>query len=148
ASASTSTFSVADAALTAGSLTPPTATEGAAFSNVPVFHFTDEIARASGRENVSTAVAGDATLTRSANPSNVQIVANGGGFDVRLSYTYAEEMTGATFSVSVPDHAATASASTSTFSVADAALTAGSLTPPTATEGAAFSNVTVFHFTD
>ena len=52
-------------------------------------------------------------------------MANGGGFDVQLSYTYAEELTSQTFSVSVTDHNATAGASTSTFSVADAALTAG-----------------------
>src|SRR4029077_8254371 len=97
---------------------------------------------------VATVVTGDATLTSAANPSNVSIVANGGGFDVLLSYTYAEELTGATFSVSVTDHNATASASTPTFSVADAALTAGALTPPVPPEGAAFSNVVVFHFTD
>src|SRR5204863_8912988 len=82
------------------------------------------------------------------NPSNVQIVASGDGFDVLLSYTYAEELTNATFSVSVIDNTATTSQSISTFSVADAALTAGTLTPPTATEGAAFSNVTVFHLPD
>src|SRR5204863_7984294 len=93
-------------------------------------------------------VTGDATLTSAVNPGNVQIVASGDGFDVLLSYTYAEELTNVTFSVSVVDHAATASQSISSFSVADAALTAGALTPPVATEGAAFSNVTVFHFTD
>src|SRR4029077_8637131 len=97
---------------------------------------------------VATVVTGDATLTSAANPSNVSIVPSGGGFDVKLSYTYAEELSGATFSVSVTDHNATTSQSTSSFSVADAALTAGALTPPVATEGAAFSNVVVFHFTD
>ena len=51
----------------------------------------------------------------------------GGGFDVQLSYTYAEELTNQTFSVQVTDAggAAPISASTSTLNVADAALTAG-----------------------
>src|SRR6202043_131992 len=133
-------FSVADAALTAGAFTPPVATEGAAFSNTVVFHFTDADPNGTASDYVASVVTGDATLTSAANPSNVQIVANGGGgFDVKLSYTYAEELTNQTFSVSVTDHNATASATTSTFSVADAALTAGAFTPPVATEGAAFS---------
>src|SRR5205823_411943 len=148
ASQSTSTFSVADAALTAGALTPPVATEGAAFSNVTVFHFTDADPAGTVSDYVATVETGDATLTSTANPGNVQIVASGDGFDVLLSYTYAEELTNATFSVSVIDHDATASQSSRSFSVADAALTAGALAPPVATEGAAFSNVTVFHFTD
>src|SRR6185437_8389260 len=147
-SATTSTFSVADAALTAGALTPPVATEGAAFSNVVVFHFTDADPAGTATDYTATVQTGDATLTSIANQSNVQIVASSGGFDVRLSYTYAEELTNQTFSVSVTDHSATTSASTSTFSVADAALTAGAFTPPVATEGAAFTNVVVFHFTD
>src|SRR5207302_1593737 len=98
---------------------------------------------------LATVNTGDATLTSAANPGNVTIVANtGGGFDVQLSYTYGEEVTNQTVSVAVTDHASTASASTSTFSVADAALTAGSFTPPVSTEGAPFSNTVVFHFTD
>src|SRR5262249_9438474 len=39
-------------------------------------------------------------------------------------------------------------AGTGTITVADAPLTAGALTPPVATEGQPFSNVTIFHFTD
>ena len=57
-------------------------------------------------------------------------------------------MSSQTFSVTVTDDNASTSASTNTFSVADAALTAGTFTPPAATVGAPFSNVTVFHFTD
>src|SRR4029077_10761200 len=53
-----------------------------------------------------------------------------------------------TFSVVVTDNVSTASATTSTFSVADAALTAGAFTPPVATEGAAFTNTVVFNFSD
>src|SRR5262249_7351787 len=91
---------------------------------------------------------GDAILTSSANPGNVKVVAHtGGGFDVQLTYTYAEELSGASFSVSVSDHNATTSRS-STFSVADAALTAGALTPPVATEGQPVSNAVLFHFSD
>src|SRR5438477_11924152 len=110
-----------------------------------LFHFTDNDPAGTVSDYVATVNTGDAVLTSSSNPGNVSIVANGGGFDVRLSYTYAEELSNVTFSVSVVDHSATASASTSTFSVADAALTAGTFSPPVATEGAAFSNTIVLH---
>ena len=73
-----------------------------------VFHFTDADPAGTASDYVATVVTGDATLTSTANPSNVQIVANGGGFDVQLSYTYAEELTGQTFSVTVTDHNGTA----------------------------------------
>src|SRR6202043_453186 len=108
-------FSVADAALTAGAFTPPVATEGAAFSNTVVFHFTDADPAGTASDYVATVQTGDATLTSAANPLNVQIVANGGGFDVQLSYTYLEELSNQTFSVSVTDHNAATSQSTSTF---------------------------------
>ena len=52
-------------------------------------------------------------------------MADGNGFDVQLSYTYAEPLSNQTFSVQVSDvGGASTSASTSTFSVADAALNA------------------------
>jgi hypothetical protein len=72
---------------------------------------------------------------------NVQVVASaGGGFDVLLSYTYAEEFSGKSFGVSVSDTGgASTGVSASPFGVADAALTAGALTPPSATEGQALS---------
>src|SRR5581483_7690185 len=144
------TISVADAALSsmAADLTPPAATEGAAFNQV-VFHFTDADPAGTVSDYVATVHTGDATLDSTTNPTNVWITASmGGGFDVHLSYTYAEELTGVAFSVSVTDHNATTSQST-TISVADAALSsmAADLTPPAATEGAAFNQV-VFHFTD
>src|SRR5262249_52899931 len=66
---------------------------------------------------------------------------------VRLSYTYAEELTNKTFSVSVVDHNSSASASTSTFSVADAPLSNVANVAFSATEGAPFSG-TVASFTD
>ena len=34
------------------------------------------------------------------------VLNGGGGFDVQLAYTYAEELSGATFSVTVTDHSA------------------------------------------
>ena len=56
--------------------------------------------------------------------TNGQIVANGGGFDVQLSYTYADELSGQTFGVQVSDiGGATTGASINTFSVADAIVT-------------------------
>ena len=154
------TVTVTDAALHAGALTPPVATEGQSFSNLPVFHFTDDDINGVASDYTAVVSLGDGnsvTLT-SAPSANGQIVASGTGFDVQLSYTYAEEFTNKTFSVTVYDNSggrsitdpsdATASASTNTFSVADAALHAGALTPPVATEGEPFSNATVFHFTD
>jgi autotransporter-associated beta strand protein len=149
--ASTSTFSVADAPLTAGTLTPPVAAEGAAFGPTGVFHFSDADPNGTPGDYVAAVETGDATLTSTADPAQVEIVADwGGGFDVQLCYTYSEELSNATFSVQVSDSggAAPVGGSTSTFSVADAALTAGALTPPIATAGVGFSNATLFHFTD
>jgi hypothetical protein len=152
ASGSTSNFSVADAALTAGSLTPPAATEGAAFSGVVLFHFTDANPAATAANFTATVNWGDGTSNTSAdNSGSVSVVANpGGGFDVLGSYTYAEELNGQTFSVSVQDSGSGTpiSASTTHYTVADAALTAGALTAPTPTEGAALTDVQIFHFTD
>src|SRR5205807_2462781 len=98
-------INVADAALTGSGFLPPTATEGAAFSDVVVFHFTDADPAGTVADYLATVNTGDATLTSAANPSKLKIVGNGGGgFDVTLSYTYAEELSNATFSVSVTDN--------------------------------------------
>jgi hypothetical protein len=130
-------------------LTPPTATEGKAFGPVTVFRFTDSDPNGTVSDYVATVQTGDATLTSTANPSDVTIVADtvNGGFDVQLSYTYVEELHNATFSVSVTDGSASTSQSTSILSVADAALTTNSFSPPVATEGASFSG-TVLNFSD
>jgi hypothetical protein len=147
ASAQTS-IQVNDAALTAGALTPPAATEGKAFSNTTVFHFTDADPNGTAGDYAATVQTGDATLTSTANPGNVQVVAHsGGGFDVLLSYTYAEELSNKTFGVSVTDAGGSStSQSTSTFSVADAPLaaTGTAVTPVT---GNSFTGV-VATFTD
>jgi hypothetical protein len=142
-----------DPALTAGVLTPPAATEGVAFSNAVLFHFTDADPNGAAAQYTATIGWGDGTLSTvsSTASANGQIVANaGGGFDVLGSHTYAEESTNKTFSVQVVDAgwAPAIVASTGTFSVADAALTAGAYTPPAAVAGQAFSNAVLFHFAD
>jgi hypothetical protein len=150
ASASTSSFSVADAALTVNSFTPPTATEGALFSGT-VLNFSDANPDATADDYTAVITLGDGnTLTLTSTPSaNGRIVAHGDGtFDVNLSYTYADELNGQTSSVVVSDHGSQASASSSSFSVADAALSAGQLTPPAPTEGISTGDVVLFHFTD
>ncbi len=141
----TGTATVADAALTAGTLTPPSATEGSGFINAVVFHFSDADPNGTVNDYVATVNTGDTTLDSVANPSNVQIVANNGGFDVRLSYTYVEELTGATFSVTVTDHNSTAGSST-TFNVTDEPVNAAGFNIYS-TEGESFSGA-VATFTD
>ena len=109
-------------ALSASALTPPVATEGVAFGPVSVFHFNDTNPDGTASDYTATVQTGDTTLTSAANPSNVRIVADlGGGFDVQLSYTYAEALSNQTFGVQVTDvGGASTSASTSDFSVAGA----------------------------
>ena len=75
------------------------------------------------------------------------IAISGGTFTVSGSHTYLEEGS-YPVSVSIQDVGGSTASAESTAQVADAALTAGAMTPPVATEGAAFSNVAVFHFSD
>ncbi len=150
-SASDTSFSVADAALTSNptDLTPPVATEGIPFSNVVLFHFADANPFETASDFTASVTWGDGLVE--SNDPNVTVMAHtGGGFDVVGSHTYAEEMTGATFSVSVTDGVNSTAQSDTTFSVADAPLssTAADLTPPVATVGTPFSNVVLFKFTD
>ena len=71
-----------------------------------------------------------------------------GVYTVLGDYKYAEEGN-YTIGVTINDvGGSTVSLVTSTAVVADAALTGGVLTPPVATEGMSFGNVTIFHFTD
>jgi sugar lactone lactonase YvrE len=121
----------------------PSIIEGQAFSG-PVFHFTDADPTGTVSDYMAVVTLGDGN-TMTLNSSGVvsgpagaggQIVPDGGGFDVQLSYTYAEVLNNATFSVQVNDvRGASASAGTSTFSVSLAALTAGALNPPHGTGG-------------
>jgi PKD repeat protein len=123
-----------DAPLSAGALTPPSVAEGQAFSNVPVFHFTDGDPAGAAKDFTAVVTLGDGnsvTLTSTPGP-NGQIVAKDGGFDVQLTYTYTEELCHQTFSVQVADvGGATTCASTDTFHVADAVPVAGPITGPT-----------------
>ena len=100
--------------------------EGAAFSNVTVFHCTDADPNAVAADYTAVVTLGDGNqLTLTATPGgNGQIVANAqGGFDVQLSYTYAEELSGRTFSVALSGvNGDSLRAAVSNFSVADAAL--------------------------
>jgi hypothetical protein len=133
--------------LVAGDLTPPSALEGQAFSDRTVFHFTDDNAAVTNYTAVvalgdgNTVTLDSSGVVSGSAGAGGRIVANSnGGFDVQLSYTYAEALSGQTFSVSVSDAAGgTTSASTSTFSVADAALTATATPVTTAVFGKAFS---------
>jgi hypothetical protein len=142
-------FGVTDAALTTNSFTPPVATEGALFSGT-VLNFSDNNPNATAADYTAVVTLGDGhTVTLTSTPSaHGQIVAQQDGtFDVNLVYTYAEELSGQTFSVVVTDHSSQASGSTSSFSVADATLTTNSFTPPVAAEGTPFSG-TVLNFSD
>ncbi len=107
--------------LTAGALTPPTAFEALAFSNVTVFHFTDADPSAAASDYTAVVTLGDGnTVTLTSTPSaNGQIVANpGGGFDVQLSYTYSTSFSNGVFGVQVTDAGgATTGAATNTFTV-------------------------------
>jgi hypothetical protein len=145
-------FSVGDALLTAGSLTPPTAVAGAPFPDLPVFSFTDANPYSTASDYTAVVTLGDrhvVTLTGNASP-NGQIVPKGAGsFDVQLSYSYATELSNQTFGVSVFDPSGqTVGLSTAAFSVARTSLTAVSLSPPNVVVGEPFTDTPVFHFTD
>ena len=103
------TATVADGLLTAVSLTAPVATEGTFWSGT-VFHFTDAAGSyAKIADYTALVTLGDGTtvtLTSTTGNPNGQIVADGTGYDVNLSYTYAESIkasANATFSVKVTD---------------------------------------------
>src|SRR5947199_379119 len=80
---------------------------------------------------IATVNTGDATLDSVNNPSNVTIVANmDGGFDVQLSYTYAEELRSGRASCRERESGGADSVGASMdikFNVAEAALTSGDL---------------------
>jgi hypothetical protein len=104
---------VADAALSAGQLTPPAPTEGVSTGNVVLFHFTDANPNARFADYTATVTWGDGTVEDSVNnPAAVQVVANAnGGFDVVGSHTYAKYGNGLNFSVTVQDVATPVTAS-------------------------------------
>ena len=126
---------------TISKIAPATLVEGQPVTDQTVFHFTDANPDGTASQYTAVVTLGDGnTVTLSSSgvvgigPAGAggQIVADpGGGFDVQLSYTYAEAFSNQTFGVQVTDEGgATTGASTNNFSVADVPLTAGSLTPP------------------
>jgi len=117
---------------TISKIAPPALVEGQPFTNQTVLHFTDADPNGTASQYTAVVTLGDGnsvTLKSSGvvgtGPAGAggQIVADpGGGFDVQLSYTYAEAFSNQTFSVQVTDEGgATTAASTNTLSVADAA---------------------------
>ena len=143
---------VVDSLLTAGALTPPIPVEGAANTNVVLFHFSDADPNGAIADYTANVAWGDGKSNTSADGSNtVQVIANlAGGFDVVGSHTYLEELANGNFSVSVSDvgGAPAISGSMNTLTVTDAALTAGKLTPPAVTANVPLNNAVLFHFTD
>jgi hypothetical protein len=72
-----------------------------------LFHFTDADPNATAAGYTATVTWGDGSVeTNIANPADVQVVADGGGFDVVGSHTYTAGAAGLTFRVSVADHGA------------------------------------------
>src|SRR5262249_26314592 len=137
-------------ALTRHTVTPPVAPVGSPFRRTAL---TSRVPYPTRFRSDYTALVtlGDGntvTLTSTAS-GHGQIVAHGDGtFDVNLSCTYAEKLSGRTFRVVVTDHSSQASGSISNFSVADAPLSAGPLTPPAPTAGVSPGDVVLFHVTD
>ena len=149
--ASDADFTVADAPLAAGALTPPAASQDVAFSNVAVFHFTDANSYMPVGDFSAVITWGDgnsSTVTSTAGAYGKIVADPNGGFDVLGSYLYTQQLSGATFSVQVSDNdGSSTGASQGNFSVADAPY-GRALTPPVASQDVAFSNVLLFYFTD
>ena len=132
----TASATVADAVLTAGALSPPVVTDGQAFTNQTVFHFTDADPAGTASDYTAVVALGDgSSVTLTSTPSaNGQVVANiGGGFDVVLCYMYTKALSGQTFSVQVVDQGDSRSASDPTDSTATANDTAFTVAPATPT---------------
>jgi hypothetical protein len=110
---------------TAADLTPPVAVSGAAFGPLTVLHFTDANPYVLPADFTATVNTGDATLSTAADPVTVKVVADpSGGYDVELSYTYAQPVSGATFDVSVTDGSGgTTSEIASSFTVVSSTVT-------------------------
>jgi hypothetical protein len=131
-----STATVAEADALTGTGTPVKATEGQAFTGTAVATFTNTNTGALASDFTATITWGDGST------STGTVTGGNGSFTVSGSHTYAEEGTfniGVTLVDDTPG-TATATAST-TATVADAALTLTSFTPPSAIIGQPFSGV-------
>jgi hypothetical protein len=142
---------VTDAALSSNpqDLTVPAATEGVAFGPAVLLHFADANPMATAADFTATVTWGDGDVE--SNGANVSVVAHtGGGFDVIGSHSYAEELTGATFTVLVTDKGGATTTQSGRLNVADAALTStpGGLTALKPTEGVNTGNIILLHFAD
>jgi predicted outer membrane repeat protein len=148
----TTTADSTKAPLQAAALTAPAATEGQPLQSMVLWHFTDPYPRATASEYKATVTWGDGTTEDSvSNPGDVQVVANpGGGFDVVGAHTFGEEATGLGFAALVEDSAGAAGLSgNASLNVTDAALTAGTLTPPpNPVPGTPISKQVLLHFSD
>lgn len=125
--AQTLPVTVYDLQLTPGALTTPFAISTIPFHNVTVFHFTDADPNAHATDYSAAVTLGDGnTVTVTGTPGpNGQIVANGNGFDVQLSYTYAAPFNNQFFGVVVTENTSQTIASTNNFTVISHLLTAG-----------------------
>ncbi len=149
-------FVVADAPLTAGSLTPPSnPATGQAISNVKLFHFTDANPAATAADYTALISWGDgntSTVTSTTSSSVGYVVADpAGGFDVYGSHTYTTGFSNGTFSVQVNDVDGASTQANADYEVdaADQQLTAGTLyVPSVTTEGQSISSQLLFQFTD
>jgi hypothetical protein len=112
-------YSVADAPLTAGTLTPPAAATDQAISNAVLFHFSDADPNGTASDYVATVTWGDGLVENSTgNPSDVKVVASPtGGFDVLGSHTYTASGTGLSFQVAVLDQGGASTSASASITV-------------------------------
>jgi hypothetical protein len=105
-----------DFPLTAGPFTPPSPVAGTPIIDAALFHFTDTDPAPSTGDFVATVTWGDGTAGDNIHdPSTVEVVASGGGFDVLGSHTYLAGATGLAFVVEVKDVGGAAPVSASAF---------------------------------
>jgi RHS repeat-associated protein/uncharacterized repeat protein (TIGR01451 family) len=149
-SSTAAAVAVTDAPLTITNFTPPSATEGVGTGAVTLATFSDSNSSPDVNDYTATVNWGDGhsdTLT-AANGGIVQ-QANG-SFSLVGAHTFAEESSGLTFSVQISDKGGAATSTSATVPVADAPLSAVTVSPRTATAGQALgaSPVTVASFHD
>ena len=151
----TDTAKIADAPLTLPKLFVPTATEGEAFGPAELFTFMDANTGESASAFTATVSWGDgttSTITSTAAAGNVIVATGGGGFEVEGAHTYANELTGATFKVSVADQGGAKTSASGLLNVADPSVILQAVAAPTAPFVAAVNNTSakqvVATFTD
>ncbi len=130
--------------------TPLSATEGQLLSGT-LTEFLDADPNAPNINITAVINWGDGTFstasTSGGGDSSIFAFGSSDFYAVNASHTYAEAG-GYSVTISITDADANSGAAAPFIFVQDAPLTAGNLTPPAAIEGQAFSDVTVFQFTD